>query len=130
MTQAYWGYHTIMDCGGCNHNAITDRDNIYNFAKQLVKDIDMIAYGEPQIVNFGTDDKAGYTLIQLIETSNISCHFVNSLDQMYLDVFSCKPYDMRIVEDLVIKYFGAKTVRSAFLERQAVASEEDEQSDL
>ena len=37
----YWGFHTILDCAGCNHNAITDYDNIYNFAKQLVKDIDL-----------------------------------------------------------------------------------------
>ncbi len=122
--QQYWGYHLILDCAGCNHNAITNYENVYSFVKQLVKDIDMVAYGEPQIVNFGSGDKAGFTLIQLIETSNISCHFVNELDQMYLDVFSCKPYDQDIVEDLVVRYFGVKSVRKAFIERQAVLETE------
>ncbi len=117
--EKYWGYHAIIDAAGCNHNAITSYDNIYNFAKQLVKDIDMVAYGEPQIVNFGSGDKAGYTLVQLIETSNICAHFVNENDTMYLDVFSCKPFDERVVEGLVVKYFGAKTIRRAFLKRQA-----------
>lgn len=116
----YWGYHAIMDAAGCNHNAITSYDNVYAFAKQLVKDIDMVAYGEPQIVNFGSGDKAGFTLVQLIETSNICAHFVNELDHMYLDVFSCKPFDERVVEDLVVKYFGAKTIRRAFIKRQAM----------
>ena len=115
----YWGYHLILDCAGCEHHAITDYDNIYDFTKQLVKDIDMIAYGEPQIVNFGSDDKAGYTLVQLIETSNICAHFVNENDTMYLDVFSCKEYDDEIVKTLVEKYFGAKQIRASYLTRQA-----------
>jgi S-adenosylmethionine/arginine decarboxylase-like enzyme len=115
-----WGYHLVLDCAGCNHNAITDRDNIYNFVKQLVVDIDMVAYGEPQIVNFGSGDKAGYTLVQLIETSNICCHFVNENDTMYLDVFSCKPYNDAVVEELVSKYFGVKSMRKAFFTRKAM----------
>ena len=96
-----WGYHLTLDCAGCNHKAITDYDTIWRFAKQLVVDIDMAAYGEPQIVKFGSDDKAGYNLVQLIETSNICAQFVNENDTMYLVVFSCKPYDAQIVEYLV-----------------------------
>lgn len=120
MEQRYWGYHAIVDAAGCNHNAITSYENIYDFAKQLVKDIDMVAFGEPQIVNFGSGDKAGYTLVQLIETSNICAHFVNENDTMYLDVFSCKPFDERVVESLVVRYFGAKSIRRALIKRQAL----------
>jgi S-adenosylmethionine/arginine decarboxylase-like enzyme len=119
QTENYWGYHAIIDLAGCNLNAITDRDNIYNFAKQLVKDIDMVAYGEPQIVKFGSGDKTGYTLIQLIETSNICAHFVDEYCEVYLDVFSCKPFDPLVVESLASLYFGAKTVRQAFIKRKA-----------
>lgn len=119
MEQRYWGYHSIIDAAGCDHAAITSYDNIYNFAKQLVKDIDMVAYGEPQIVNFGSGNKAGYTLVQLIETSNICAHFVNESDTMYLDVFSCKPFNEKVVQELVAKYFGATSIRRSFLTRQA-----------
>jgi S-adenosylmethionine/arginine decarboxylase-like enzyme len=123
---SYWGYHAIIDAAGCDHGAITDHDNIYNFTKQLVKDIDMVAYGEPQIVKFGSGDKAGYTLVQLIETSNICAHFVDENDTMYLDVFSCKPFDEQVVEDLVVRYFGAKTIRRGFIKRQATLETESE----
>jgi len=115
----YWGYHLILDCAGCDHEAITSYNNIYNFTKQLVNDIDMVAYGEPQIVNFGSGNKAGYTLVQLIETSNICAHFVNENDTMYLDVFSCKSFEDWKVRDLVIKYFKADTIRPTYLIRQA-----------
>ena len=123
MNERYWGYHAIIDAAECNNAAITSYDAIYKFAKELVRDIDMVAYGEPQIVNFGSGDKAGYTLVQLIETSNICAHFVPSLNEMYLDVFSCKPFDERVVEDLVVKHFGAKHLRHAFLKRQAGINE-------
>jgi S-adenosylmethionine/arginine decarboxylase-like enzyme len=115
----YWGFHLILDCAGCDEYAIRDYNVIYNFTKQLVNDIDMVAYGEPMIVNFGSGDKAGYTLVQLIETSNICAHFVNENNTMYLDVFSCKEFDDQIVIDLVLQYFYAKTVKQTFLKRQA-----------
>lgn len=115
----YWGYHLILDASGCDHDAITSHDTIYNFVKQLVTDIDMVAYGEPQIVDFGTGNKAGYTLVQLIETSNICAHFVNQYDHMYLDVFSCKPFDPEAVIKLVAEYFKSTNYNTAFIERQA-----------
>ena len=118
--EKFWGYHAILDAAGCDLDKMTSYENVYNFAKQLVKDIDMIAYGEPQIVNFGSGNKAGYTLVQLIETSNICAHFANENQEIYLDVFSCKSFDERIVEDLVVQYFGAKSLRRAFIKRQAV----------
>jgi S-adenosylmethionine/arginine decarboxylase-like enzyme len=119
----YWGYHLILDCGDLDPFAIDDHTTIYNFTKQLVKDIDMVAYGEPQIVHFGSGNKAGYTLVQLIETSNICGHFVpNDLkggNALYLDVFSCKTFDIDAVIELVNKYFKPSTVRTTYLTRQA-----------
>lgn len=115
----YWGYHLMLDCAGCDQYAIRDYDTIYKFTKQLVKDIDMVAYGEPQIVDFGSGNKAGYTLVQLIETSNITAHFVNEENSIYLDVFSCKPYDITAVVKLVKEYFNAVHIKQSYITRQA-----------
>lgn len=115
----YWGYHTILDAAGCDPESIRSSENIYNFVKDLVKEIDMVAYGEPQIVNFGSGNKAGYTLVQLIETSNICAHFVEENNTMYLDVFSCKPYDPQLVVEVAKKWFKFESFKTAFVERQA-----------
>lgn len=114
-----WGYHLILDCAGADHASITDADNISAFAKQLVQDIDMVAYGEPQVVRFGSGDKQGYTLIQLIETSNICCHFVEENDTFYLDVFSCKPFDPNIVISTAQQYFKFAGQKVGYIERRA-----------
>lgn len=116
---AFWGYHLTLDCAGCDAEAIRSHEVIYRFTKQLVRDIDMVPYGEPQIVNFGSGDKAGYTLVQLIETSNICAHFANEDNTMYLDVFSCKPYDEDVVIALVMEYFNPERIRPNYLTRQA-----------
>lgn len=117
---SYWGYHLMLDCANCDPEAIKDYDTIYKFTKELVEDIAMVAYGEPQIVNFGSGNKAGYTLVQLIETSNICAHFVNETNTMYLDVFSCKDFDMETVKYLVRKFFGNDMkMKYNFVVRQA-----------
>lgn len=115
----YWGYHLIVDAAKCSPNAIRSRKIIYNFTKTLVKSIDMVAYGEPQIVYFGTGNKAGYTLVQLIETSNICAHFVEETNDMYLDVFSCKPFHNDDVKRVLDQYFSPDTCKYTFIKRQA-----------
>ena len=92
---------------------------IKNFTNELVRRIDMKAYGDPQIVMFGTGNKKGYTLIQLIETSNIAAHFVEENNSMYLDVFSCKDFDPSIVKEVVREYFDAQRFSSRVFMRQA-----------
>lgn len=79
----------------------------------------MVAYGKPLVVKFGSGNKAGYTLVQLIETSNICAHFVEETDDMYLDVFSCKPFNPSDVEAVVKRYFRPEHMSRSFLTRQA-----------
>ena len=67
----------------------------------------MKRFGEPQVVHFGEDERvAGYSMVQLIETSLISAHFANQTNATYLDVFSCKPYDPELVADFAQNFFG------------------------
>jgi S-adenosylmethionine/arginine decarboxylase-like enzyme len=111
----------MLDCSGCNHEQITSGENITNFTKELVRRIDMVAYGEPIVAHFATHDpmKAGYSMMQLIETSNIAMHAVDADNTMYLDVFSCKPYSNDEVIACVKEFFGAEFVRVNFITRHA-----------
>lgn len=113
-----WGYHLLLDCYDADKTKITDGDNITAFAKKLVERIDMKAFGEPQVIHFGEDDKLGYTLVQLIETSNICGHFCDDTGNFYLDVFSCKPYDIETVLQTVNDFFSPKKIHERYVERQ------------
>jgi S-adenosylmethionine/arginine decarboxylase-like enzyme len=119
--KGYWGYHLILDCQGCEIALVTDRANIKNFIETLVQAIDMKAYGEPILEHFATHDpsKGGYSLVQLIETSNITAHFVDLNGDAYIDIFSCKPFSSDTVKEVVHTSFKPATIKMHFLTRQA-----------
>jgi len=115
---SYWGYHLMLDCSGCID--IDDRENIYAFIKDLVKRIDMVAHGEPIIEHLlPGDPKQGYSLMQLITTSNISAHFMELDGTAYFDVFSCKPFNIETVKMIVSEYFAPSKMRVNFITRHA-----------
>lgn len=117
----YWGYHLILDCKGCNKASITSSVNIKNFVQHLVESIEMVAYGEPIIEHFATHDpeKAGFSLVQLIETSSITAHFVDINGDAYIDIFSCKPFNLNDASECVSAYFNPTSIRTTYLTRQA-----------
>jgi len=109
----------MLDCANCVPDKIRSYNNIVKFSKNLVHKIDMVAYGDPQVVMFGTGNKKGYTLVQLIETSNITGHFVEETNDAYLDVFSCKPFDVNDVDKVVAQFFGPENTKTTYVIRQA-----------
>ena len=116
----YWGYHLMLDCSGCDIEAIASRDNIYRFIKDLVERIDMVAHGEPIIEYLlPGDPKQGYSLMQLITTSNICGHFMELDGTAYFDVFSCKPFDQEVAKTVVDEYFRPKRMRVNYITRHA-----------
>ena len=115
-----WGQHLILDMGGCNER-ISQKESISAFVVELVNAIDMVAYGEPIIEHFAThsQEAAGYSLVQLIETSAISAHFSDNNRDVYLDVFSCKSFDETRVVQVVDKYFEPTSIYFLSLGREA-----------
>jgi S-adenosylmethionine/arginine decarboxylase-like enzyme len=55
----------------------------------------------------------------MIETSNISGHLVDSNGDAYIDIFSCKPVDIGIAQDVIQKYFNPEKIRVNFVTRSA-----------
>ena len=95
---AQWGLLTSLDIYDCNPKMIMDSGEIRRYVIELCDLIEMRRFGECQVVHFGEDEKvAGYSMIQLIETSLISGHFANLTHAAYIDIFSCKPYDPDLV---------------------------------
>lgn len=115
---SYFGYHLMLDCSGCEN--IDSKENIYNFVKDLVQRIDMTPFGEPVIEYLlPGDPKQGYSLMQLITTSNICGHFMELDDTAYFDIFSCKEYDVEVAKQVVMQYFNPAKMRVNFITRDA-----------
>jgi len=102
-----WGIASSVDIYDCEPQLIRSAEAIRRFVVELCDLIEMKRFGETQVVHFGEDERvAGYSMVQLIETSLISAHFANLSNTTYLDVFSCKTYDPEIVRRFSQNYFG------------------------
>jgi S-adenosylmethionine/arginine decarboxylase-like enzyme len=102
-----WGIASAIDIYECDPEKIRDANYIKQFVKDLCEFIEMKRFGETQVIHFGEDERvAGFSMVQLIETSLISAHFANLTNTTYLDVFSCKKYDPESVKMFAQEYFG------------------------
>lgn len=105
--KSVWGIAASIDIYNCDPETIRSADKIRQFVTQLCDLIEMKKFGETEVIHFGEEERvAGFSMVQLIETSLISAHFANLTNTVYLDVFSCKPYNPVIVEEFACKFFG------------------------
>jgi S-adenosylmethionine/arginine decarboxylase-like enzyme len=104
----YWGVSSSIDLYECDLALMQNADAIREFVKILCDRIKMRRYGETQVVFFGDEPRVqGFSMTQLIETSLISAHFADASRAIYLDVFSCAPYDPEDVAKFAKEYFKA-----------------------
>jgi len=120
-----WGLHAIVNAFKCPVHRINNKLVIHDFTVDLVKQINMVAYGHPMIQFFGEGNKAGFTLVQLIETSNITGHFCDESGDAYLDVFSCKEFNPEVVKHVIQHHFEPQSLDLKVFERQAGRLMED-----
>ncbi len=107
-----WGISTALDLYDCDPEIIRDAGKIRSFVYELCDRLDMRRYGDCQVVNFGEDERVtGFSMTQLIETSLISGHFANATNAAYLDIFSCKYYEPRLMAEFANGYFKGSTYR-------------------
>jgi S-adenosylmethionine/arginine decarboxylase-like enzyme len=115
----YWGVSTCINLYGCDLVLMQNADAIREFVVLLCDRINMRRYGETQVVFFGDEPRVqGFSMIQLIETSLISAHFADESQAIYLDVFSCAPYDSEDAAVFAAAYFKASEYRFQVIPRQ------------
>src|SRR5689334_13019726 len=107
-TTEYWGVSSSIDLYDCDLALMQNAEAIREFVVILCDRIKMRRYGETQVVFFGDEPRVqGFSMTQLIETSLISAHFADASRAIYLDVFSCAPYDSEAAAKFAAEYFKA-----------------------
>jgi len=113
-----WGWHLVLNLYDCSLEKIQSAETIRQFVIDLCDLIEMRRFGEPTIVNFGDDPRVtGYSLVQLIETSNICAHFADHSRAVYIDIFSCKKFDPEVAAEFCVKTFEAGKHSGVFTNR-------------
>jgi S-adenosylmethionine/arginine decarboxylase-like enzyme len=115
-----YGMELILDLYGCEPKVLRSKKSLNDFIIKFCKLIKMKRYGKPLIerFGFGQDFTAGYSLVQLIESSAISGHFSELWNSAYINIFSCGPFDPKKAEEFTRKFFRAKKVKKRILIRR------------
>ncbi len=119
-----YGCELILDLHGCDVSTFT-RKSLRKYFAALCKAIDM----EPCDLHFWDDvgvapeeqqtspHTKGTSAVQFILTSTIVVHTLDLLEAVYINIFSCKPFDKDVAEKLTRDWFGADECRATFIER-------------
>ena len=117
-----WGKHLIIDMSAGDRERVQSAQHISRFVETLVEAIGMQGYGAPLLEHFSehVPEAAGYSLVQLIETSAITGHFCDLSGDAYIDIFSCKDFDAELAVEVVRAAFRPQHINFITLVRQAV----------
>ena len=122
-----WGYHLILDVSGlrCSVDKLNDVLYLKAFVAEMLDVTGMKAWGDCLVSRLTAEDGdfpdalSGYTVVQLLHTSNLTMHVCDKADAIYFDLFSCSKFDSAAAVGVLQKYFEPQSVRETFLTRQA-----------
>ncbi len=112
-----WGQSLSVDLSGCEHSLMINPEKLKEFSRMICKEINMIPFGEPMVHRFGEGTLEGYSMMQFIMTSNITVHLDEVKDRAFIDIFSCKKFDVKTAKNFCQNFFMAKKIRAKNLYR-------------
>lgn len=113
-----WGFHLLVNLSAMNEKMDSVKD-IEKFFDELIKELKMKKLTDFFSIKVHGEDGRGISAFQMITTSHISMHFDDDHRCGYLDIFSCKNFEPKVVVNMIDKYFKPKKIASQFIFRDA-----------
>jgi S-adenosylmethionine/arginine decarboxylase-like enzyme len=113
------GQELILDLYHCGPKIIRSKKKISEYVNKVCHLIKMKKHGKLILERFGAQTAwgLGYSFFQFIEESSISGHFLENENLAFLNIFSCKSFNAKIVKDFTKKFFKAKKIKDRVLIR-------------
>jgi len=114
-----FGPHLTLDLEDCDVKKLADVHHVFNVLSDLPEKIGMTKITQPYVFPYSglvPEDK-GITGVAIIAESHISIHTFQEKGYAFVDLFSCKPFEVETAADYLIKAFGAKKVQKNIVER-------------
>ena len=105
-----FGQHLIIDASSCNRKKLTDQSLVYDILNNLPKELGMHKMTLPHVVKWLDSGSTipGISGFVMIAESHISIHTFPEKDYVFIDVFSCKGFDVDNSVKLLLGAFEAK----------------------
>jgi S-adenosylmethionine decarboxylase len=114
-TKADYGMEFILDIHDVDRDLVNE-ENVKKFAADLCDEIEMKkgplhSWGSNTDLDAYKNPKVdGISAIQFLYTSNITVHCIEELGKVFINVFSCRNFDIEKVKSFSSKVWGGKIV--------------------
>jgi len=114
-----FGQHLTIDASFCNRKKLTEQSLVYDILNNLPEKLGMHKMTLPQVVKW-MDPGAkipGISGFVMIAESHISIHTFPEKEYVFIDLFSCKGFDVESAVKLLVDAFGSKKYTKNVVDR-------------
>ena len=106
-----YGPHLILDLANCNPEILDNLDACFKLLNELPEKIGMTKITQPYVFRYRglVPDDEGITGVTIISESHISLHTYPRKGFVFVDLFSCKPFDVKNAEEYIVRFFECKS---------------------
>jgi S-adenosylmethionine decarboxylase len=119
MEKNIFGPHLTLDLIGCEKELLQDYNLHFELLRELPEMIGMTPITQPYVFPYSglVPEDRGITGIVIIAESHLSIHSFEDKGYTFVDMFSCKPFDVEKAENYIINLFKPKKVERNLVER-------------
>ena len=121
MSKKVFGYgpHLMLDLGDCNPERLDDLEACFGLLNELPMKIGMTKITQPHVFRYegAVSEDSGITGVVIIAESHISLHTYPKKNFAFIDLFSCKPFDVEHAKNYIIEFFQSESPQLHLQER-------------
>ncbi|MBU4186270.1 MAG: S-adenosylmethionine decarboxylase, partial [Desulfobacteraceae bacterium] len=106
-----YGPHLMLDLNDCNPAILDDLEACFKLLNELPERIGMTKITQPYVFRYSAPvpEDEGITGVAIIAESHISIHTYPRKRFVFVDLFSCKPFDVDGAKDHIVQFFQSKS---------------------
>lgn len=120
LDQAAYGPHLMLDISGCDVSKLNSLEFCQKFLSELPGQIGMTKIYGPVVMRYNDENdplESGVTGLVVIAQSHISIHTYPEKNYAFIDVFSCRYFDHKMVTEKIIELFDVKNTDAYICKR-------------
>ncbi len=102
------GSHLMLDCFECEAGTLTDPAKITALLEEFPGKIGMNKISPPYVFRCDEQEKGGLSGVVLLAESHMTVHTFPNESQAFVDIFSCREFNLSFAAEYLTNYFGAK----------------------
>ena len=112
MENKAFGPHLTLDLSECSKERLSDYKLIFDLLNDLPDVIGMTKITQPYVFPYSglVPEDEGVTGVVVIAESHISVHTFQKKGFAFVDIFSCKWFDVDVAKDFFVNAFECKKV--------------------